>query len=116
MPLDGHCNFVVQSEWKTGRTMFVSTVHRLSGAAVIALSLLALLAVVSGYFQPPQPDEGTAAHLFQLSIAALAPSVLLYFATADRRRPFPKRLLASAAIIVAIAFAVLYYLERVFYR
>ena len=96
--------------------MFVRTVHRLSVSALITLPLLVLLAVVSGYFQAPQPDEGTAAHVFQLSIAALVPTTLLFAATADRRQPFPARLLAYAAIIVAIAFAALYYLERIYYR
>jgi hypothetical protein len=41
-------------------------VNRFSGSAIIVLSLRALNAVVSGYFQPPQPDqpdEGAAAHM-----------------------------------------------------
>jgi len=45
-------------------------VNRVSGAALIVLSLIVLFAVLSGYTQPPQPDEGTAAHIFQLSIVA----------------------------------------------
>jgi membrane protein DedA with SNARE-associated domain len=62
-------------------------VKRFSGSAIIALSLTALIAVVSGYFQPPQPDEGAAAHIFQLSIVALVPLGLIFFATADWKRP-----------------------------
>jgi hypothetical protein len=95
--------------------MFVRTLHRLSGSALITFPMLALLAAGSGYFQAPQPDEGSAAHVFQLSIAALVPTILLFAATADRRQPFPGRLLAYAAIIVAIAFGALFYLERVYH-
>jgi hypothetical protein len=51
-------------------------INRVSGKFIIVLSLTALLAVLSGYFEPPQPDEGTAAHIFQLSIVALVPLIL----------------------------------------
>jgi hypothetical protein len=39
-------------------------INRVSGKILIALSFTALIAVLSGYFQPPQPDEGTAATSF----------------------------------------------------
>jgi len=58
-------------------------INRVSGTVLIVLSLTALLAVLSGYIQPPQPDEGAAAHIFQLSILALVPMILLFLATAD---------------------------------
>jgi hypothetical protein len=45
-------------------------INRVSGKVLIVLSLIALLAVLSDYIQPPQPDEGTAAHIFQGSIVA----------------------------------------------
>ena len=48
-------------------------INNVSGKVLIVLSLTALLAVLSGYTQPPQPDEGAAAHIFQLSIVALVP-------------------------------------------
>ena len=48
-------------------------INRVSSMAVFVLSLTALIAVLSGYAQPPQPDEGTAAHIFQLSIVLLVP-------------------------------------------
>ena len=40
-------------------------------------------AALSG--QPPgrEPDEGTGAHIFQLSIAAMVPATLVFLATAD---------------------------------
>ena len=87
--------------------------NRLSGSAIIVLSLTALLAVVSGYFQPPQRDEGAAAHIFQLSIVALVPAVLIFFATADWKRPLRTvRRLALPAVTLVVAFGALYYLEH----
>src|SRR5438874_6306244 len=61
-------------------------INRVSGKVLIVLSLTALLAVLSGYAQPPQLDEGTAAHIFQLSIVALVPMIFLFLATADWRQ------------------------------
>jgi len=88
-------------------------INSVSGKVVIALSLTALLAVLSGYIQPPQPDEVAAAHIFQLSIAVLVPMILLFLATADWRPPLRSaRLLASASAALVLAFAALYYLEH----
>jgi len=98
-------------------------VHRVSGRVLIVLSLAALLAVLSGYRvsfqpfsihpQPPQPDEGTQAHVFQLSIVALAPAILLFLATADWKRPLRSaRPLVFSAAAVVLAFGALYYLEH----
>jgi hypothetical protein len=39
-------------------------INRVSSKTLIVLSLIALITVLSGYTQPPQPDEGTAAHIF----------------------------------------------------
>ncbi len=63
-------------------------VNRVSRKVLIILSLTALLAVLSGYAQPVQTDEGTAAHIFQLSIVALVPTILLFLATADWRQAY----------------------------
>ena len=88
-------------------------INRVSGKVLIFLSLTALLAVVSGYFQPPQPDEGTAAHIFQLSIVMLVPAVLVFLATADWKQPLRSaRPLAFPAAALVLAFAALYYLEH----
>jgi len=88
-------------------------INRISGKVIIALSLMALLTVLSGYFQPPQSDEGTAAHIFPLSIVALVPMLLLFLATAHRRRPSRSaRSLAFPAATLVVAFAALYYLEH----
>jgi len=88
-------------------------INRVSGKVLIVLSLTALLSVLSGYMQPPQPDEGTAAHIFQLSIVALLPMILLFLATADWRQPLRSaRPLAFPIAAFVIAFAALYYLEH----
>jgi hypothetical protein len=72
-----------------------------------------LLAVLSGYLQPPQPDEGVAAHIFQLSIVMLVPLFFLFLAAADWEQPLrsAKPLALSAAALV-LAFGALYYLEH----
>src|SRR6516164_5087218 len=67
--------------------MRAQQINRVSSKALIVLSLIALLAVLSGYTQAPQPDEGTAAHIFQLTIVALVPMIVLFLATADWRQP-----------------------------
>ena len=98
-------------------------INCLSGIIVIVLSLIALLTVLSAYrvsfapfsiyTQPLEPDEGTQAHIFQLSIVALAPMILLFVATADWTRPLRSmRPLAFSAAAVALAFAALYYFEH----
>ena len=91
-------------------------INRISGKIVIVLSLTALLTVLSGYIQPPHPpelDEGTAAHIFQLSIVALVPMILLFLATADWKQPLRSaRPLAFPAAALALAFGALYYLEH----
>jgi hypothetical protein len=56
-------------------------IHRAIGKIVVGLSFAALLAVLSGYAQPPQPDEGTAAHIFQFSIVGLLPMLPAYLMT-----------------------------------
>jgi hypothetical protein len=43
-------------------------INRIASKIIVVLSFLALIAVHSGYAQPPQPDEGTAAHLVFLRV------------------------------------------------
>lgn len=103
--------------------MTVQRINRVSGIVLLVLSLIALLTVLSAYrvsfapfsiyTQPPQPDEGTQAHLFQLAVVLLAPAILLFLATADWTRPLRSmRPLAFSAAAVVLAFAGLYYLEH----
>jgi hypothetical protein len=87
--------------------------NRDTGNVLIVLSVVALLTVLSGYTQPPQPDEGWAAHIFQLTIVLLVPTLLLFFATADWKQPLRSaRPLALPAAALVLAFAALYYLEH----
>ena len=92
-------------------------INRVSGIVLIVLSLTALLDVLLlGYTQPPLSDEGTGAHIFQLSIVALLPTGFLFLTTADWAQPLRivRRLVFPAAAVV-LAFAALYYLEHYFY-
>lgn len=91
-------------------------VHNISRKVVIALSLIALLTVLTGYLQPrhtPEGDEGAAAHIFQLSIVLVVPIILVFLGTADWERPWQiARPLALPATFLVLAFAALYYLEH----
>jgi len=88
-------------------------INRVSSKIVLVLSLTALIAVLSGYFQPPQPDEGTAAHIFQLSVLLLVPVIFLFLASADwTQRARSVRPLALPAAVLVVAFGALYYLEH----
>jgi len=88
-------------------------VNNISSKVIVVLSLLALLTVISGHFQPAQQDEGPAAHIFQLSIVALVPTILLFLATANWKQPRRSaRRLALPAAALVVAFAALCYLEH----
>ncbi len=96
--------------------MHAHALNRVSGKIILGLSVVALLTVLSGYLQTPQSDEGTAAHIFQLSVVALAGMVLLFLATADWSQGWRgARPLTIPMVTVALAFAALYYLEHYFY-
>jgi hypothetical protein len=98
---------------KESENVNAQRINRVSGKVVIVLSLIALLAILSGYTQPPHPDEGTAAHIFQLAIVLLAPLILLFLATADWRQPLRSaRPLAIPGFALVLAFGALYYLEH----
>src|SRR5437764_15204825 len=88
-------------------------VNGVSSIAIVSLSLTALLVVLWGYTQPPLPDEGTGAHIFQLSIVGLVPTTLVFLTTADWRQPWRSaRPLAVAAAATVLALAALYVLEH----
>jgi hypothetical protein len=92
-------------------------INRVSGIVLIVLSLIALLDVLLlGYTQPPLPDEGTGAHIFQLSMVALVLTGFLFLSTADWTQPVRiVRRLAFPSVVVILAFAALFYLEHYFY-
>jgi hypothetical protein len=88
-------------------------INRIASKIIVVLSFVALIAVLSGYAQPRQPDEGTAAHIFQLSIVALVPATLVFLGTMDKKHPLQAlRSLALPATALFFAFAALYYLEH----
>ena len=100
-------------------------INRVSTAGLVILSAIPLLTVVtaaaaillSGRLPPPETDEGTGAHIFQLSIAALVPVGLVFLATADWT--VPSRVLRRLALPVAavvLSFVVLYVFEHVLHR
>lgn len=90
--------------------------NRISARLIAVLSFVALTTVLTGYFQAPQADEGTAAHVFQLTIVMLAAALMLYAWTADWQRPRQVAMkLALPATALAGAFGALYYLEHYFY-
>ena len=83
---------------------------------MLVLSFLALFTVLTGYLQTPQPDEGAAAHIFQISLVLLGPALLVFLLTADSSN-FGRLLrpLIPPALALALAFAALYYLEHVWH-
>jgi len=101
--------------------MRAEQINRVSTIGLFVLSLtafvtvllgLVLPAVLSGQIPPPEPDEGTGAHIFQLSIAALVPMGFVFLATADWTEPLRSmRRLAFPAAAVVLAFGILYYFE-----
>jgi heme/copper-type cytochrome/quinol oxidase subunit 4 len=105
--------FILNSTSKSNPPMAPQLLHRIAAKLIIILSVIALLMVLSGYTQPPQPDEGTAAHIFQLAIVALLPLILLFLFTADWRQPLRTvRQLTIPSVTLLLAFAALYYLEH----
>ncbi len=93
--------------------MTAPQINRVSQTIILILSAIALVTVLTGYFQPPQPDEGAAAHIFQLSIVALVPTIFLFLVTAEWKQParIIRPLIFPAATLI-VSFGALYYLEH----
>ena len=89
------------------------SIHRATTFGVVGLSALAFLTVLTGFLQPPQPDEGAGAHIFQLTVMVFVPVILLFLATADWTRPrhSARPLLISGTMLI-LAFGALYCLEH----
>ena len=87
----------------------------LCSSIALGTILTALVPILlTGHIPPPAKDEGTQAHIFQLSIAAMLPVGLVFLATADWTRPrHAGRALAIPVMAVLAAFAGLYYFEHV---
>jgi hypothetical protein len=98
------------------KDMRAQQINHVSYITLAALSLAAVVLIVIGYTQPPLDDEGTLAHLFQLSIVALLPTGLVFLATADWNQPVRTvKFLVLPTVFVVLAFCGLYYLEHYFY-
>lgn len=87
--------------------------HSVLRRGLIVLSFLALITVMIGFTQPPQPDEGALAHTFQITVVGFGFMLLGYLATADWKRVGGEAspLLVPAAAMSA-AFVALYCLEH----
>ena len=116
--MENHLNRIQSQNTNEGKTNSsrARKINRAAAIATIVLSLIALFTVLSGFLLPPQPpetDEGSAAHIFQLSIAALLPTLMAFLATADWKHPARSaRPLLFPAAALTIAFAALFYLEH----
>ena len=94
---------------------------RVSATLMLTLATFALATVLVGVAialtrppQPPASDEGTLAHLFQISVALLLPATVFYLATADWSHPSrAARPLIVAGAFALLAFALVFYFERV---
>jgi hypothetical protein len=113
----GDCEGETKQPGEEGRgAVRTQQVNHVSSVAIVLLSVTALLVVLWGYTQPPLPDEGTGAHIFQLAILALVPMTLVFLTTADWSQPWRSaRPLAVAATVTVLAFAALYFLEHFYY-
>jgi hypothetical protein len=82
-----------------------STVNRITLVLPLISSALAFALVMTNILLgvPPQPDENTSAHIWQLLMAAQLPLVVLFLATAEWRSWFPLLLFGMqvAAIVAA---------------
>ncbi len=86
------------------------------GFALVALVtvLIGAAQVATGAITMPEPDEGTGAHIFQLSVLLVLPFGALYVASADwTNAARGARPIALACVLLVAAFAVLYYFEHV---
>jgi hypothetical protein len=96
----------------------MSAQHNINVAArwlLVVFSATALLTVLVGLTHAPvrETDEGTLAHIFQLSVVAAFFSGLLFVPTANWREARRSAwALALPAGLLALAFAALYILEH----
>jgi hypothetical protein len=86
-------------------------IHRVSGVLVAVLSLIAFAGALD-HPQPFQPDDGTAASVLQLSLAALSDAVLIFLFTADWDEPRRRAKELALPAVAVIAAVTMYYLQR----
>src|SRR5436853_7098246 len=68
--------------WERRSSVRTEQVNRASSIGLVLFSVTALFSVLWGSTQPPLPDEGVGAHIFQLSVAALLPVTIIFLTTA----------------------------------
>lgn len=99
--------------------------NRASALALLVLGAAALLPIliavariaITGQVPPPERDEGTGAHVFQLAVVLCVPALAVFAGTADWTRP--ARVLGRAAPPLAclvLAFGLLFIFEHVLVR
>lgn len=96
--------------------MMRERVNRVSGVAPILMSAAALaivgFVVLTGW-QRHLPDEGAAAHIFQILVVAQAPLIMMFLGTADwrrTRRPLGVIAVQGAALVLALGAVALFHL------
>jgi hypothetical protein len=97
--------------------MSTQQANRISGRVLLTFSLIALFTVASGFLlhpnAPPETDEGTAAHIFQISVTLAVFTTLIFLFTADWKQPLRSaRPLAIPIVVLVVAFGILYYFEH----
>jgi hypothetical protein len=88
--------------------MDASPIRQPSAVIPIAMSLTALAAVLyhlARFGPAPQPDEGAAAHLWQLLMAGQVPVIIFYAARWLPRSPGPAAAVLAAQAAAALAAA-----------
>ena len=92
------------------------SLNRVSGLTLNALAFFALALVCIGFTRPPLADEGALAHLFQLSGVGAAVMMVVVLATAEWAHPSTLVWrLGVPVVALIVAFAMLYYMEHVYY-
>jgi len=103
-----------------GEIMPSEKLNLVSSRIILILSLLALLSVLSGYLEPRHPaptDEGAGAHIFQIAVALVMMTGVVFVFTADwRNASRSARRLVLPGITLVAAFTALYFLEHVYFR
>jgi hypothetical protein len=104
--------------------MSIDFINRTSSVAFTVLCVTAFGTVfqavvrglIAGHVPPPEADEGTAAHIFQLAVVGAVGVGLILVATTDWRHPWRgirPILLPGVALVLAVA--IVFYFENIYY-
>jgi hypothetical protein len=97
--------------------------NRLSTAGLLVVSAAAFATVLplwydmfTGHVPPPQGDEGTAAHVFQLCILMLLPLGVGFVSSVEWSHPaVALKPVLTSALLAVLALGTVVYLENVYY-